>query len=436
MARYSRHLALREIGVAGQARLKAAKVLVIGAGGLGSPSLLYLAAAGAGTIGIVDFDVVDISNLQRQLLFDTASVGEPKADAAARRLRALNPGIDVIAHRTERRASNVIGIFADYDVVLDGTDRFGTRYLVNDACVILGLPLVSAAIHHFEGQALTCIPGRGPCYRCLFPEPPADAPVPNCAQAGVLGVLPGVLGTIQATEAIKIITGIGEPLIGRLLTYDALEMRFDEFRFARRSLSAAVAAAASLHALSHRAQASSPRRTSKVACWRGRRRWMPPCSSSECGNGALRCCLFSSPDTCRIRRLDAISSSGQREHAMAIRIFKRFFDTTAQVLDDIKTTGFWPTTLIAPASPELPLHWHDCEVHTYVIAGSTWTLDGVTGERVAMEPGDKLVIPAGVLHAEGDTPAPVTYIVALPEPRPFGEFLTLLPPETAPTLTG
>jgi len=234
VARYSRHLALHEIGVTGQTRLKAAKVLVIGAGGLGSPSLLYLAAAGVGTIGIVDFDVVDISNLQRQLLFDTASVGEPKADAAARRLRALNPGIDVIAHPLELRASNVMGIFADYDVVLDGTDRFGTRYLVNDACVILGLPLVSAAIHRFEGQALTCIPGRGPCYRCLFPEPPADALVPNCAQAGVLGVLPGVLGTIQATEAIKIITGIGEPLIGRLLTYDALEMRFDEFPFARR----------------------------------------------------------------------------------------------------------------------------------------------------------------------------------------------------------
>ena len=234
VARYSRHLALREIGVAGQAKIRAAKVLVIGAGGLGSPSLLYLAAAGVGTIGIVDFDVVDISNLQRQLLFDTASVGEPKADAAARRLRALNPGIDVIAHRVELRASNVIGIVAHYDVVLDGTDRFGTRYLVNDACVILGKPLVSAAIHRFEGQALSCIPGRGPCYRCLFPEPPAEGLVPNCAQTGVLGVLPGVLGTIQATEAIKIITGTGELLVGRLLTYDALEMRFDEFRFARR----------------------------------------------------------------------------------------------------------------------------------------------------------------------------------------------------------
>jgi len=234
VARYSRHLALREIGVAGQAKIRAAKVLVIGAGGLGSPSVLYLAAAGVGTIGIVDFDVVDISNLQRQLLFDTASVGEPKADAAARRLRALNPGIDVIAHRVELRASNVIGIVADYDVVLDGTDRFGTRYLVNDACVILGKPLVCAAIHRFEGQALTCIPGGGPCYRCLFPEPPAEGLVPNCAQAVVLGVLPGVLGTIQATEAIKIITGTGELLVGRLLTYDALEMRFDEFRFARR----------------------------------------------------------------------------------------------------------------------------------------------------------------------------------------------------------
>jgi molybdopterin/thiamine biosynthesis adenylyltransferase/rhodanese-related sulfurtransferase len=234
LARYSRHLALREIGVAGQEKLKAAKVLVIGAGGLGSPSILYLAAAGVGTIGIVDFDNVDVSNLQRQVLFDTASVGEPKAEAATKRLRALNPGINVVAHQVELRAHNVREVFKDYDIVLDGTDRFATRYLTNDACVILGKQLVSAAIHRFEGQALTYIPGRGPCYRCLFPEPPTDGLVPNCAEAGVLGVLPGVLGTIQATEAIKLITGIGEPLIGRLLTYDALEMRFDEFKFTRR----------------------------------------------------------------------------------------------------------------------------------------------------------------------------------------------------------
>lgn len=234
LARYSRHLALREIGVAGQEKLKGAKVLVIGAGGLGSPSILYLAAAGVGTIGIVDFDKVDISNLQRQVLFDTADVGVPKAEAAAKRLRALNPDINVIAHQVDLRAHNVLDIFKGYDLILDGTDRFATRYLVNDACVILGKPLVSAAIHRFEGQALTYLPDRGPCYRCLFPEPPTDGLVPNCAEAGVLGVLPGVLGTIQATEAIKLITGIGEPLIGRLLTYDAMEMRFGEFNLSRR----------------------------------------------------------------------------------------------------------------------------------------------------------------------------------------------------------
>ena len=234
LARYSRHLALREIGIAGQEKLKAAKVLVIGAGGLGSPSILYLAAAGVGTIGIVDFDKVDISNLQRQVLFDTASVGAPKAQAATERLQALNPDIEVIPHQVELRANNVLDIFKNYDIVLDGTDRFATRYLANDACVILGKPLVSAAIHRFEGQAFTYVPAQGPCYRCLFPEPPTDGLVPNCAEAGVLGVLPGVLGTIQATEAIKLIAGIGEPLVGRLSTYDALQMSFDEFRFARR----------------------------------------------------------------------------------------------------------------------------------------------------------------------------------------------------------
>jgi adenylyltransferase/sulfurtransferase len=234
LARYSRHLSLREIGIAGQEKLKAAKVLVIGAGGLGSPSILYLAAAGVGTIGIVDFDKVDISNLQRQVLFDTASVGAPKAEMATKRLRELNPDITIVPHQVELRASNVRDIFKNYDIVLDGTDRFATRYLTNDACVILGKPLVSAAIHRFEGQALTYVPNHGPCYRCLFPEPPTDGLVPNCAEAGVLGVLPGVLGTIQATEAIKLITGIGAPLIGRLLTYDALEMRFDEFKFTRR----------------------------------------------------------------------------------------------------------------------------------------------------------------------------------------------------------
>lgn len=234
LERYSRHLALREIGAAGQAKLKAARVLIIGAGGLGSPSALYLAAAGVGTLGVLDHDRVDVSNLQRQVLYDTVSVGAPKAEAACRRLQALNPHLELISHTVELRAANVRDIIAGYDLVLDGTDQFATRYLTNDACVLLGKPLVSAAIHRFEGQAMTYVPGRGPCYRCLFPEPPAAGLVPNCAEAGVLGVLPGVLGALQATEAIKLIVGVGEPLVGRLLTYDALAMRFGEFAFARR----------------------------------------------------------------------------------------------------------------------------------------------------------------------------------------------------------
>ncbi|HZF17382.1 MAG TPA: molybdopterin-synthase adenylyltransferase MoeB [Steroidobacteraceae bacterium] len=235
LERYRRHLSLAEIGAAGQEKLKSARVLVIGAGGLGSPSSLYLAASGVGTLGIVDCDRIDVTNLQRQVLFDTASIDRPKAEAARERLQALNPEIRIVAHAVELRANNIRDVLRDYDVVLDGTDRMATRFLVNDACVLLKKPLVSAAIHRFEGQAMTYVPGRGPCYRCLFPEPPAPGTIPSCAEAGVLGVLPGVLGTIQATEAIKLIAGIGEPLIGRLLTYDALEMRFQEFAFARRS---------------------------------------------------------------------------------------------------------------------------------------------------------------------------------------------------------
>jgi sulfur-carrier protein adenylyltransferase/sulfurtransferase len=232
-ARYARHLTLAEIGLAGQEKLKSARVLVVGAGGLGSPAALYLAASGVGTLGLVDCDHVDLSNLQRQVLFDTASVGRPKAEAAAERLRALNPDIQVVAHAAELRAANVLEVIGPYDVVLDGTDRLATRYLVNDACVILRKPLVSAAIHRFEGQAMTFVPGRGPCYRCLFPDA-TTGPVPNCAEAGVLGVLPGVLGALQATEAIKLVTGIGETLVGRLLMYDALELRFDVLHFERR----------------------------------------------------------------------------------------------------------------------------------------------------------------------------------------------------------
>jgi adenylyltransferase/sulfurtransferase len=232
--RYSRHLALREIGTAGQEKLKAARVLVVGAGGLGSPSALYLAAAGVGTLGLIDHDRIDVSNLQRQVLYETHLIGQSKVQAARSRLQALNPEVNVEVHDVELRAANIADIVARYDLVLDGTDRFMTRYLVNDACVMLRKPLVSAAIHRFEGQALTYVPNRGPCYRCLFPQPPTDGLVPNCAEAGVLGVLPGVMGSIQATEAIKLIVGAGELLIGRLLTYDALGLRFAEFSFDRR----------------------------------------------------------------------------------------------------------------------------------------------------------------------------------------------------------
>lgn len=233
VARYQRHLTLAEIGREGQQRLKSARVLVVGAGGLGSPSALYLAAAGVGTLGIVDCDRVEASNLQRQVLFDSHSLGRPKVAAARERLAALNPEIEVVAHELELRAANVRNVLRDYDVVLDGTDRLPTRYLVNDACVMLGKSLVSAAIHRFEGQLMTYVPARGPCYRCLYPEVP-EGLVPNCADAGVLGVLPGVLGALQATEAIKLVVGAGEPLIGRLLVYDALDLSFREFTFDRR----------------------------------------------------------------------------------------------------------------------------------------------------------------------------------------------------------
>jgi adenylyltransferase/sulfurtransferase len=232
-ARYQRQLALAEIGTAGQEKLKAARVLMVGAGGLGSPAALYLAAAGCGTLGLLDCDRVELSNLHRQVLFDDNAISRPKAQAGRERLAALNPEVRIIAHAVELKAGNVREIFARYDLVLDGSDRLSTRYLVNDACVILGLPLVSAAIHRFEGQIMTYIPDRGPCYRCAFPQA-ADGMVANCAEAGVLGVLPGMLGVLQATEAIKLITGIGEPLTGRLLTYDALDMRFSEFRVTRR----------------------------------------------------------------------------------------------------------------------------------------------------------------------------------------------------------
>jgi sulfur-carrier protein adenylyltransferase/sulfurtransferase len=233
LQRYARHVALPEIGRAGQEKLKAARVLIIGAGGLGSPAALYLAAAGVGTLGIVDGDRVELSNLQRQILYAENDIGSLKASVARERLQRLNPAVQVVAHAEELVAANARTLFEPYDIVLDGTDRIGTRYITNDACVLLRRPLVTAAIHRFEGQAMTYVPDSGPCYRCLFAEVPDEA-IPTCATAGVLGVLPGVMGAIQATEAIKWITGVGELLIGRLLTYDALSMQFHEFRFERR----------------------------------------------------------------------------------------------------------------------------------------------------------------------------------------------------------
>ena len=231
--RYARHLALPEIGASGQERLAAASVLVIGAGGLGSPAALYLAAAGVGTIGLVDHDRIELSNLQRQVLFATDEVGEGKARTASARLQALNPSIKVVAHAVKLDAGNVESLFNAYDLVVDGTDRLAVRYLINDACVLMRKPLVSAAIHRFEGQAMTYVPDIGPCYRCLYPES-SEGLVPNCAEAGVLGVLPGVMGSLQATEVIKVLLGIGEPLVGRLLVYDALSLTFQEFHFKRR----------------------------------------------------------------------------------------------------------------------------------------------------------------------------------------------------------
>jgi sulfur-carrier protein adenylyltransferase/sulfurtransferase len=228
--RYSRHLMLPEVGLEGQRKLKAGRVLIVGAGGLGSPAALYLGAAGVGTIGIVDFDVVDFSNLQRQVLHGTPDVGRSKLLSAKDRLTALNPEINVPLHEAALSSKNALEIFRDYDVILDGTDNFPTRYLVNDACVLTGKPNAYGSIFRFEGQASVFGTSEGPCYRCLYPEPPPPGLVPSCAEGGVLGVLPGIIGVIQATEAIKLILGVGEPLIGRFLIYDALRMRFRELK--------------------------------------------------------------------------------------------------------------------------------------------------------------------------------------------------------------
>lgn len=226
LQRYSRHLILPEFGIAGQRKLKNARVLLIGAGGLGSPLGLYLAAAGVGTLGIVDDDVVDATNLQRQVIHDTHAVGEAKTESAARRISELNPNVEVVLHRTRFGARNGLELVRAYDVVVDGSDNFSTRFCVSDACVLAGIPNVYGSVYRFEGQASVFDARRGPCYRCIFPTAPPAGEIPSCAEGGVLGVLPGIIGLIQATETIKLIAGIGEPLIGRLLVFDALEMRF------------------------------------------------------------------------------------------------------------------------------------------------------------------------------------------------------------------
>jgi adenylyltransferase/sulfurtransferase len=233
VTRYSRHLIMPEVGVEGQRKLKAAKVLCVGAGGLGSPASLYLTAAGVGTLGLVDFDVVDVSNLQRQILYDTGDVGHPKLASARRRLTRLNPSLKVVEHEVALTSANALEIVRQYDLVVDGADNFPTRYLVNDACVLTGRPNVYGSIFRFDGQASVFATKNGPCDRCLSPEPPPPGLVPSCAEGGVLGVLPGLIGTIQATEAIKLIIGAGEPLIGRLLLFDALAMQVRTMKLRR-----------------------------------------------------------------------------------------------------------------------------------------------------------------------------------------------------------
>ena len=228
--RYARHLIMPEVAMRGQKRLKAAKVLCIGTGGLGSPLSLYLAAAGVGTIGLADFDVVDVSNLQRQIIHFTGDVGRPKIQSAEEKLKAINPELAIARHEHAVDSTNAIGLFASYDVIVDGTDNFPTRYLVNDACVLLGKPNVYGSIFRFDGQATVFFPPDGPCYRCLYPEPPPPDLVPNCAEGGVLGILPGLIGVVQATETVKLILGVGKPLVGRLLLYDALDMTFREMK--------------------------------------------------------------------------------------------------------------------------------------------------------------------------------------------------------------
>lgn len=229
-ARYSRHLMLPEFGEQGQERLKAGKVLVVGAGGLGSPALLYLVSSGVGTVGIVDFDTVETTNLHRQIIYDADDVGSQKVDAAKRNLNRLNPAVEIVIHRERLTSENALAILSEYDLVVDGTDNFATRYLVNDACVLTKTPNVYASIYRYDGQVSVFCTENGPCYRCVFPEPPPPGSVPSCAEGGVLGVLPGMLGTLQATEAIKVLAGFGTPLIGQLLLVDALDMTFKKLQ--------------------------------------------------------------------------------------------------------------------------------------------------------------------------------------------------------------
>src|SRR5712672_1729328 len=228
--RYSRHLIMPEVGMEGQQKLKAARVLCIGTGGLGSPLALYLAAAGVGTLGLVDFDVVDFTNLQRQIIHHTSDVGRSKLQSAQEKIAAINPFVNVIPFETRLTSDNALRIFADFDVIVDGTDNFPTRFLVNDACVFTGKPNVYGSIFRFEGQASVFAAKEGPCYRCLYPEPPPPGLVPSCAEGGVLGVLPGIIGSIQAMETIKLILGAGQPLIGRLVLFDALKLEFRELK--------------------------------------------------------------------------------------------------------------------------------------------------------------------------------------------------------------
>jgi adenylyltransferase/sulfurtransferase len=226
--RYSRHIILKDLGGTGQQKIKDAKVLVVGAGGLGSPAAFYLAAAGVGTLGLVDSDHVDLTNLQRQILHTTEDTGRPKVDSAREKLEAMNPNVEVKTYNQYLNKDNVEAIIADYDIIVDGVDNFPTRYLLNDACVMAGKPLVEAGIMQFSGQLTTIMPGEGPCYRCIFAEPPKEGAIPSCQEAGVLGAIAGTIGTLQATEVLKLITGIGRPLVGRMLVYDAKDLSFRE----------------------------------------------------------------------------------------------------------------------------------------------------------------------------------------------------------------